>query len=110
MEYLYILGLIPAVGAYYYARSYYAGIKRRFGLPPSVMNAHFLPHLVGWGTAAVLLWFFSVAFLAQTTDPQRIMWLLLIPCAFAAGELFGVFMWHREMQEQMMPRHLSRTA
>jgi hypothetical protein len=110
MEYLYVLGLIPAVGAYIFARSYYAGIKRRFRLPASVMNAHFLPHLVGWGTAAVLLWFFAVSFVAQATDPQRIMWLLFIPCAFALGEIFGLLMWYKEMQEQMMPKHLSRAA
>lgn len=110
MEYLYVLGLIPAFGAYAFARSYYAGVKRRFRLPASVMNAHFLPHLVGWGTAAVLLWFFGVAFLAQTTDPQRITWLLFTPCAFALGELFGLLMWHREMHEQMMPKNLSRAA
>ncbi|MDD5297253.1 MAG: hypothetical protein PHU46_10090 [Rhodocyclaceae bacterium] len=110
MEYLYILGLIPAAGAYLFARSYYAGVKRRFRLPSSVMDAHFLPHLVGWGTAAVILWFFGVAFVAQATDPQRIMLLLLMPCAFAAGELFGVFMWQREIHEQMTPRQLSRAA
>lgn len=110
MEYLYVLGLIPAIGAYLFARSHYAGIKRRFRLPASVMDAHFVPHLVGWGTVSVILYFFGVSFVAQATDPQLIMWLLFTPCAFALGEVFGLLMWHREMQAQMMPKHLSRTA
>jgi len=110
MEYLYLLGLIPAVGVYLFARSYHASIRRRFRLPRSVLNAHFLPHLVGWGTAAVVLWFFGVSFLAQVADPQRIVWLFFTPCAFAVGEIFGLMMWRKEIHEQMMPKQLSRMA
>lgn len=110
MAFLYFLGLIPPVAMYYFARSRYTSVRRRFRLPSSVLDAHFVPQLVGWGIGAMILWFFVVSFAAQAGDPDRIMWLLLAPVAFAIGEAIGLMVWSREMHQQLVPRTLSNGA
>ena len=105
MEYLYALGLIPAIAAYYFARGQYLRTQKKNHVPPAVC-AHFFPHLVGWGMATFMLWFFLVAFWAQVSEPERIVWLLAAPVAFAVGEIVGLFIWHQEVHGFMRPQSL----
>ena len=107
MDFLYVLGLIPAIAAFYFARGQFRSAQRRHSVPPAVC-AHFMPHLVGWGMLAFMLWFFIVSFWAQLSDPEHIMWLLAGPVAFAVGELFGLFMWNQEVHGYMRPHPLVR--
>ena len=107
MVYLYALGLIPAIAAFYLARGQFNTTKRRLHVPPAVCS-HFMPHLVGWGMVSFVVWFFLVSFWAQVSDPERIVWLLAAPVAFAVGELFGLFMWKQEVRGFMHPHSLVR--
>lgn len=105
MTYLYVLGIIPAVLAWYFAHQQFRTTVRRHRVPPAV-QARFTPHLVGWGLALFILWFFGVSFLAQTGDTERITWLLLSPVAFAIGELIGLFAWNHEVTGFERPQPL----
>ena len=105
MIFLYALGVIPAIAAFYFARNQFAASQRRLPMPPAI-SAHFLPHILGWGMLAFVLWFFVVSFWAQLADPDRLVWLLAAPVAFAAGELFGLFMWLQEVHGFSCPRPL----
>ncbi len=98
MEYVFAFGLLPALGVYLLARRYYHQIRGRFHLRTRALNAQFTPLIVGWGIAAVVLWFFFVTIWIQIGGPERTVLLLLAPYAFAAGEGFGLYMWYRKMK------------